>query len=291
MELQEKIDQYLLDQLSPSDKLKFEELIAGDSHLKSEVALQQSVVTALGNTRSLQLKARMQKIPVSMASTGNALRLKWMGIAATGAAAAGLIIFLLSGNSQEKNTASSESSSVQQTTSLETSPALVQTIEPSTTLPSAEQETAKAEQEVVVKKQKNTGNVSASNEIKAFDNSANFEDTENGNVTTPNAENSSAPANTLYTETNNKLSNLSVSVDNSNSKDKSYQFTGSKLTLFGDFNNKPYELLELNNKGQKSLFLSYNNEYYELIWGQMKKTPLKKVSHKETLEKLKVINP
>ncbi len=290
MELQEKIDQYLLDQLSPADKIKFEELIAGDSHLKSEVALQQSVVTALGNTRSLQLKSRMQKIPVSMASTGNALRLKWIGIAATGTVAAGLIIFLLTGNSQQKNTESSESSSIQQTSSVETSPAVVPTTE-STTLTSAEGQTAKAEQEVVVKKQKNTGTVSASNEIKAFDNSANFEDTENGNVTTPNAENSSAPANTLYTETNNKLSNLSVNVDNSNSKDKSYQFTGSKLTLFGDFNNKPYELLELNNKGQKNLFLSYNNEYYELVWGQMKKTPLKKVSHKETLEKLKVINP
>lgn len=225
-----------------------------------------------------------------MASTGNALRLKWIGIAATGTVAAGLIIFLLTGNSQQKNTESSESSSIQQTSSVETSPAVVPTTE-STTLTSAEGQTAKAEQEVVVKKQKNTGTVSASNEIKAFDNSANFEDTENGNVTTPNAENSSAPANTLYTETNNKLSNLSVNVDNSNSKDKSYQFTGSKLTLFGDFNNKPYELLELNNKGQKNLFLSYNNEYYELVWGQMKKTPLKKVSHKETLEKLKVINP
>ncbi|MDF2454582.1 MAG: hypothetical protein K0R51_575 [Cytophagaceae bacterium] len=289
MELQEKIDQYLLDQLSPADKTKFEQLIAGDSHLKSEVALQQSVVTALGNTRSMQLKARMQKIPVSMASTGNALRLKWIGIATTGAVAAGLIIFFLTGTGQEKNTESAESSSIQQTTSTEISPAVVPTIE--STTPSAESQTEKAEQAVVVKKQKNTGTVAPSNEIKAFDNSANFDDIENGNVTTPNAENSSAPANTLYTETNNKLSNLSVTVDNSNSKDKSYQFTGSKLTLFGDFNNKPYELLELNNKGQKNLFLSYNNEYYELVWGQMKKTPLKKVSHKETLEKLKVINP
>ena len=286
MELQEKIDQYLLDQLSPAEKIKFEELIAGDAHLKSELALQKSVVTALGNTRSLQLKSRMQKIPVSMASTGNALRLKWIGAAAVGTIAAGLIIFLLTG--QEKATESSVSSSEQQTTAIETTPVVVPTTE-SSTLPVAENQTS--EQEVAVKKQKNSVKASAHNEIKAFDNSANFDDTENGNVTTPNAENSSAPANTLYTETNNKLSNLSVIVDNSNSKDKSYQFTGSKLTLFGDFNNKPYELLELNNKGQKNLFLSYNNEYYELVWGQLKKTPLKKVTHKETLEKLKVINP
>jgi hypothetical protein len=287
MELQEKIDQYLLDQLSPADKAKFEQLIAGDSHLKSEVALQQSVVAALGNTSSLQLKSRLQKIPVSMASTGNALRLKWIGAAAITTVAAGLIIFLLTG--QEK---ASDSSASQQTSSAESKEVIAETTEKPVTLTTESQTAAVVEQKAVEKKQKATSSsASAANELKAFDNSANFNDTETGNVTTPNADNSSAPANTLYTETNNKLSNLSVNVDTSNPKDKSYQFTGSKLTLFGDFSDKPYELLELNNKGQKNLFLSYNNEYYELIWGQMKKTPLKKVSNKETLAKLKVINP
>ncbi len=288
MELQEKIDQYLLDQLSPADKIKFEQLIAGDSTLKSEVVLQQSVVSALGNTRSIQLKSRLQKIPVSMASTGNAIRMKWLGAAAIGTVAAGLIIFLFAG--QENTTTSSETSSNEQTVATSTLENTASTNESVST--TENQTTAASEQQVMTKKQtaKSTASVNSS-ELKAFDNSANFEDVENGNVSTPNSDNSSAPANTLYTETNNKLSNLSVNVDTSNPKDKSYQFTGSKLTLFGDFNNKPYELLELNNKGQKNLFLSYNNEYYELVWGQMKKTPLKKVSHKETLEKLKVINP
>ena len=289
MELQEKIDQYLLNQLSPADKTKFEELIAGDSHLKSEVVLQQSVVVALGNTSAIQLKSRLQKIPVSMASTGNALRLKWIGAAAITTVAAGLIIFLLTG--QEKTDGSSESATTQQISSTESketaAAAAEQTIATATDYPT----TAVVEQKATEKKHKSRTSAPAATELKAFDNSANFNDTETGNVSTPNADNSSAPANTLYTETNNKLSNLSVNVDTSNPKDKSYQFTGSKLTLFGDFNNKPYELLELNNKGQKNLFLSYNNEYYELIWGQMKKTPLKKVSHKETLDKLKVINP
>ena len=289
MELQEKIDQYLLDQLNPAEKAKFEQLIAGDSLLKSEVALQQSVVVALGNTSAIQLKSRLQKIPVSMASTGNALRLKWIGAAAITTVAAGLIIFLLTG--QEKTDGSSESATRQQISSTESKEtaavAAEQTIATATDNPT----TAVVEQKATEKKHKSRTSAPAATELKAFDNSANFNDTETGNVSTPNADNSSAPANTLYTETNNKLSNLSVNVDTSNPKDKSYQFTGSKLTLFGDFNNKPYELLELNNKGQKNLFLSYNNEYYELIWGQMKKTPLKKVSHKETLDKLKVINP
>lgn len=290
MELQEKIDQYLLDQLNPTDKAKFEQLIAGDSLLKSEVALQQSVITALGNTSAVQLKSRLQKIPVSMASTGNALRLKWIGAAAITTVAAGLIIFLLTG--QEKTDHSSESTITEQISSSAGSKETVAVATESTVESATESQPATiVDQKAVEKKQKASTSASAVNELKAFDNSANFNDNETGNVSTPNADNSSAPANTLYTETNNKLSNLSVNVDTSNPKDKSYQFTGSRLTLFGDFNNKPYELLELNNKGQKNLFLSYNNEYYELIWGQMKKTPLKKVSNKETLDKLKVINP
>lgn len=290
MELQEKIDQYLLDQLNPTDKAKFEQLISGDSLLKSEVAFQQSVIAALGNTSAIQLKSRLQKIPVSAVSTVNALRLKWIGAAAITTVAAGLIIFLLTG--QEKTESSSESTTTEQISSSTPSKETVTVVTEQTTATATENQTASVvEQKAIEKKQKSNTSVPVANELKAFDNSANFNDTETGNVSTPNADNSSAPANTLYTETNNKLSNLSVNVDTSNPKDKSYQFTGSKLTLFGDFNNKPYELLELNNKGQKNLFLSYNNEYYELIWGQMKKTPLKKVSNKETLDKLKVINP
>lgn len=289
MELQEKIDQYLLDQLNPANKIKFEQLIAGDSALKSEVVLQQSVVSALGHTKSLQLKSRLQKIPVSMASTGNALRMKWLGAAAVGTIAAGLIIFLFAG--QENTTTSFDNSSTPQTTTTENITNSVPSNE-SAIVSAKENQSTTPEQQSIKEKQTSTAKASVKSiELKAFDNSANFEETENGNLSTANVDNSSVPENTLYTETNNKLSNLSVNVDTSNPKDKSYQFTGSKLTLFGDFNNKPYELLELNNKGQKNLFLSYNNEYYELVWGQMKKTPLKKVLHKETLEKLKVINP
>ncbi|MDB5272592.1 MAG: hypothetical protein JWO58_959 [Chitinophagaceae bacterium] len=286
MELHEKIDQYLLDQLSPADKAKFEELIAGDSHLKSELALQQSVVTALGSTRSVQLKSRLQKIPVSMSSTAQAIRLKWLGVAAAGSVAAGLIIFLLTGQEQTADNSSTLSSSPT-TTEQSIAPAQQETQQAV-----AVDQTVKATpQQDVAKKEKVVTSASAKADLKAFDNSASFDETENSNLTTPGADGNTVPTNTLYTETNNKLSNLSVNVDNSNMKDKSYQFTGPKLTLFGDFNSKPYELLELNNKGQKTLFLSYDNSYYELVWGQAKKTPLKKVLHKETLEKLKVINP
>jgi hypothetical protein len=287
MELQEKIDQYLLDQLSSSDKMKFEELIAGDSHLKTEVAMQKSVVVALGNTSASQLKSRLQQTPISMASTGNALRLKWFGTVAAGAVATGLIIFLLT--IEDKSTSSTDTISTPQSQPTEVFANTVASDESATV--TVTQKTAVAEQQVISNKEKTSTSVSSDAKIKAFDNSANFEETENTNLSTPNAANSSVPANTLYTETNNKLFDLSVNVDTNNLNDKSYQFTGSKLTLFGDFNSKPYELLELNNKGQKNLFLSYNSEYYELVWGQMKKTPLKKVSHKETLEKLKVINP
>jgi hypothetical protein len=287
MELQEKIDQYLLDQLSPADKAKFEQLMSGDAHLKSEIAMQKSIVSALGDARSLQLKARMQKIPVSMSSTAHAIRLKWIGAGAAASVVAGLIIFMLSGQETTTTTETTNgdgnavvSAPIQSTTDVT-----------NTAVPATETvATADVKQPVTVQKNSSSAQVQSS-DIKAFDNSASFNESEENGLSTPNQDNNTAPSSNLTTEANNKLANLSVAVDTQNLKDKSYQFSGSKLTLFGDFNSKPYELLELNNKGQKTLFLSYDNEYYELVWGKTTKTPLKKVQHKETLEKLKVINP
>ena len=220
-----------------------------------------------------------------MSSTTNAIRMKWLGAAAVGTVAAGLIIFLFAGQDKTAEQTTPLTTAVSSET---TTPSKETTVAVATEDQTSE---AKVQQPVVVKKEKTTAIALEKSNIKAFDNSASFNETENTGISTPNSDATDIPTNTLFSETNNKLSNLSVTVDNSNLKDKSYQFTGPKLTLFGDFNSKPYELLELNNKGQKTLFLSYNNEYYELVWGQMKKTPLKKVTHKETIEKLKVINP
>jgi len=41
-----------------------------------------------------------------------------------------------------------------------------------------------------------------------------------------------------------------------------YRYFNSKLYLYGDFNEMPYQIIELNDKGKKQLFLSHNEEVY-----------------------------
>jgi hypothetical protein len=41
-----------------------------------------------------------------------------------------------------------------------------------------------------------------------------------------------------------------------------YRYFNSKLYLYGDFKREPYEIIELNNKGKKQLFLSHSQEIY-----------------------------
>lgn len=285
MELQEKIDQYVLNQLNKADKAKFEELISSDKVLQNEVALQKSIAKVFNQTGSAQLKARLNQVPVSMASTGNALIMKWIGAGVAASVLAGLIIFLMP-SQKDVNT---ETTSSQANTTI---------ISPSssekTEVPSAQQEvlsnntTSTAVNEDI--KTTNKKNIASSNapQLEAYTETTDFSEVTHNDLSQEHQQ-VNMPSSNLSTE-NNKLSNLSVTINDSNPAEKSYQFSGAKLTLFGDFATYPYELLELNHKNEKALYLSYQNEFYELVWGKSTKTPLNKVTNKQTIEKLKLIN-
>ena len=67
-------------------------------------------------------------------------------------------------------------------------------------------------------------------------------------------------------------------------KDKfHYQFSDSKLILYADFDEKIYEILELNQDNSKKIFLAYEGKYYQLESSKMDITPLKEVSDKHLI--------
>lgn len=287
MELQGKIDNYLLDKLNPSEKIEFEELVSKDNLLKNEVELQRSISNALNQSGSIALKARLNSIPVSMASTGNSIVMKWIGAGIAASLLAGFIIFLLPSQEEfqkNNNPITEEQTIVSPNTSVvqESNPTENQSLN---TVQETTSKTGMASKNSVKQVVKST---TTTPKLEAYKESADFSDMSNEDIVHVNQA-SNIPSSNLTSESN-KLSNLSVTINSTNTVDKSYQFDGAKLTLFGDFAQHPYELLELNNKGQKVLFLSYQTEFYELVWGKNTKTPLKKVSNKSTIEKLKQIN-
>lgn len=68
-----------------------------------------------------------------------------------------------------------------------------------------------------------------------------------------------------------------------------YKYFNNKLYLFGDFNNEPYEILELHNKGKKQLFLSYQQTIYKIESNKTNITPLLKVTDEMLILELNII--
>ncbi|ADR20777.1 hypothetical protein MATR_15970 [Marivirga tractuosa] len=56
-----------------------------------------------------------------------------------------------------------------------------------------------------------------------------------------------------------------------------YQYYNSKLYLYGNFKKTPYQIIELNDKGKKQLFLSHNNEVYVIKDNTTEVTELRKI--------------
>jgi hypothetical protein len=68
-----------------------------------------------------------------------------------------------------------------------------------------------------------------------------------------------------------------------------YRFFENKLYLIGNFNDMPYEIIELNAKSGKSYFLFYNDSFYRLESEQLKPAPLQKIENDSLVNELRVI--
>jgi hypothetical protein len=66
-------------------------------------------------------------------------------------------------------------------------------------------------------------------------------------------------------------------------------FFDNKLYLLGNFDEMPYEIIELNAKSGKSYFLFYSDNFYKLETDQLKPAPLQRVENDSLVNELKII--
>lgn len=87
--------------------------------------------------------------------------------------------------------------------------------------------------------------------------------------------------------------NTETTIEVSKIKDKRkkfhYKFSDNKLYLIGNFNDIPYEIIELNSTKGKTYFLHYNDSFYRIISEQLKPTPLVKIENDSLINELKII--
>ncbi|MFN3403169.1 MAG: hypothetical protein ACK40G_03680 [Cytophagaceae bacterium] len=304
---QDNIDSFLSGKLKGEEKAFFEEAMSKDPLIKNEIQLQKDIIDGLKNARKAELKARLNNIEV--VGTGSS----FINNAAILKFAASVVITAVVGTSIYYFTRTHEPQVVVDT-NIETNKSdlvtdnveMVAEEKPVSIINNQDVTTQKA-----VKKASKERNVSSkAPKVKTEELVLNNESTREtvtlkkrtvfpsvnepkiaesfGDEGDVKSDNTSKVVNAEITHRDeNKLDNLSVKILASRkNKEFHYQHYNNKLFLYGDFNSKPYEILELNTSQGRELFLFFDSSYYELKPNQLEISPLKEILDKSIVREL-----
>ncbi len=281
MENMEKIDDYLTGKLNDAERADFEQRLAQEPALKSELATQRVIIEGVKAARKAELKALLNNVPVPPVTGSSSYALKWAaGVVATGAVLTGLY-FATVGDKPVPAV-------------VDTPKELAQKAAPddqpgdalANPAPAAEEPTAPPD-EKVSRNIKRTADTSAqektASQIKTAEKPTLSVMDPSDEVST---ETDGAEAATLDAPAV-KAAQIEVETDSSLKKyNFHYQFASGKLILYGAFDKSLYEILEVNGDSH-AIFLFYKNNYYLLDERQVKITELKAITDPALLRLLK----
>lgn len=284
------VGNYLDNEMSEIQRLEFENQLLHNSELREEYNLQKELVDGIKEVRRLELKARLDNLPINT-PLYQTIGFKSVVVASiTAGIGFGAYYFL----DQKDDLPLSEidiSQKQEINTQVESVPEVPEAITPVTIeKDNAEQNSEVANQEKasepVAKKEEvkeepvmAQPNVIEPDVVEAFEE----EDFASEEIVVDNQIN----------DLENVKENVESTVEIATVKDKRnkfhYKFFENKLYLLGNFNEMPYEIIELNTSSGKSFFLYYNNNFYELETDQSKPAPLEKIENDSLVNELKII--
>ncbi|MBO9701321.1 MAG: hypothetical protein J7604_14015 [Sporocytophaga sp.] len=289
---QDKIDDFLSGKLSGTEKLMFEEYMTKDPLVSNELKLQEDIINHLKGQRKAELKARLDNINVSTASSYTGLKIA-AGIVGT-LLLSTTLYFTLFNKSVDQPVLTQQSSEHQ----IENTPdevftpqteAEVITSETSSTAPALETENKfeiKRESRIAQLKKRPEPAITKTTNPQILTNTSepSISDFESEDF---NTENSVQPQKgDIQGSDAAKLDNITVKITQKKNKDFHYQFFSNKLFLYGKFDEKPYEILELNSKGGRELYLKYDGSYFSLKSNQIDIAPLQEIHDKDITRQL-----
>ena len=295
----ENIASYLDGDMSPDQMQNFEMQLHTDPVLRSEFELQQDIIHSLQDFRKTQLKSRLDQVPVSMGPSG------LMGIKAAAAMVISGIIGL--GTYLYFITPSEEHSSLTETTitvdqAQSQEEVITETpnevVEASELIeePVAEYQVTETTAPVAVNKSStNLPTVSTKDDISKETIEAAGPVINSPTLINPEideidiGESIELPNAALAQEGLIDNNGVEVETAKRDSDMFHYQYYSSKLYLYGDFRDNPYEILELNSANGKRLFIYYNRTYYRIMDNQQEITPLEELTNLDIIRKLEII--
>lgn len=289
--IQQQIEAYLNQEMTDLERSKFEKQIHEDPDLHDEVEFQQSLIEAIRAERMAQLKAGLSQVNISLWSVALTEAFKTAAIVA-GIGLMGTGVYFGYDYFNTKNDpVNSEMPAVAHEPTVEAQKSLPAAVEPVEKVPaqavfeSKEANSNQAENPAPLVSNskvvhKENLKLASGKQIKG-NTSANFdlaEEPRPGTLIGPQTRDIEIPTDGVSEKVVLESIYPEVVVKRDNKDRFHYQFADSRLVLYADFGDKLYEILELNQKGSRQLFFSYDGKFYHLNPNNTEISPLLKVS-------------
>ena len=273
----ERIEAYFNNELPEAEKQQLLNDVNSDPTLKSEFQFQEDVVDGIKAYRKKELIAKLDNVQI--ASTGQAVLLKTLGV--IGIAGIATVSTFMWVNNNSDNETVIDKTEIVLPKEIEQPAEVKETIAPITN----EKEDASVKEFIVQKK-------IAEKEVKPQESEADMPSIVIPEVMEPDSSSDAileddleAPEAIGSSEINISTS-TNVNVVFSKKYTFHYQVKEGQLTLFGDFEDAPFEVIEMKtNQGIKS-YLYYKNNFFGLNNISEDILPLEKIGNKGLIEEL-----
>lgn len=271
------IEAYFEGNISPAEKAMLDAKISSDPLLKAEFDLQQNIVKGISNTRKQELKSRLASIDLPTHTgilAGNGV--KWLAGTVAGVTIFGSVLYwsLISFDNNIKPI------------DIKANHQLVFNDNSIADFPVLTDENNNLQEDNII-------NINSSEDpVSTEDTEVEVEEKDATAKVQPQALMSYEDDKLFTNQNEDKLESIASREVVHNRVDKTeiellepfedkdnfyYRYYNSKLYLYGDFNEMPYQIIELNNKGKKQLFLSHKEEVYIIKDNTTETTELKKL--------------
>lgn len=287
---EEFVNRYLDNELSEIERLDFENKILHDSELREEYNFQKDLIEGIKETRRLELKSRLSNIPINT-PLYQTIGFKAVAIASI-TASVGIGAYYLFSNTNDIQLSDIDLNTNQLTLTEEVDiPKIPEAITPIF----KEEPKKEVVMDVISQEKPKTEAVAKNTEavepkiIQPNVIQPDIVETFEEEDVTPKEINIDPQINNLDEIKENVESTVEISTVKDKRNKFHYKFFENKLYLLGNFNDMPYEIIELNTSKGKSYFLFYNNSFYKLNSEQVKPAPLVKIENDSLVNELKII--
>lgn len=269
---EELLDDYAANRMTEAERAAFEERLAADPALRDQARFQQTVADGIRQARALELKARLQRVPVS------APAVTWSGhvwraaaaVAGTGLLVAASLYYVRSGRHIPTDTLAAEVGRK------------LPFIQPAQPQPAEEPKQETQQPAATPKTTDGAADNKARPAQRAIAPALAITDPTADLAEQPLPKN---PATENTTGTPIAVADVSVAVHHNTQHDFHYQFDEAGLRLYGPFDKDLFEVLEI--KGaSRTCFLFYQNTFYTLADNQKTIARLEPVTNPRLLQLL-----